>query len=181
MILRSIAREKTRFKTFELLNFCNFFFCNLEATKFWATIKSQIWNVQHEVCVVQSIDSIKNSDDNIETEHLNTFRTIWQLIDVLANIVGVNTNEEVQINARIIFTTLLICFAFLSLFYTMVVVWPSIPTLLEAICIFGVLVPVYRYNVKFARNKNRIKISGHNEIQISREKNEERCFDEKIF
>lgn len=85
----------------------------------------------------------------METEHLNIYRTVWNIINFLANIVGVDKNKDIEINFRLIFTSAVIFIAFPSIFYTMVVVWPNASTLLEVVCIFGVLLPVGIYNTRW--------------------------------
>lgn len=106
----------------------------------------KVQNLRVQVIVVQPSASTENcgSDDKdkIGTKHLNTYRTVWTLIDLLASVVGVSIFKEMGTNIRLVFTTSVICVAFPSLFYTMVVVWPNVSQLLEVICIFGVLLPV---------------------------------------
>lgn len=124
----------------------------MKVNQIWALIKSKIQNIrneQNQIRLVQPITSTENydsSDDagnNSELEHLRTYRTIMSLVNLLANIVGVSVYRDIEINFRLVATISLICVAFPSLFYTMAVLWPSVPTLLEAICIFGVLLPVW--------------------------------------
>lgn len=107
---------------------------------------------KNSVIAVQPIKPIENhgsdNENNIESEHLATYRNIWKLIDLLASMVGISAYKEVEMNFMFIFTSSVICFAFPSLFYTMIVVWPSVSTLLEVICIFGVLLPVTNLNIK---------------------------------
>lgn len=108
-----------------------------------AMMRTRIQNVKTKTIQVRPLDN-GNSDskNDIESEHLKTYRAMWNLIDGLANIVGFSALKEMEMNYRLIFTSSLIVFGFFILFYTMAVVWPSVPTLLEVVCIFGVLVPV---------------------------------------
>lgn len=113
----------------------------------WNTLKSKLenaWNRQNHlnVVLVNTISSNTGRSNRIEANHLKTFRTIWRLIDLMAFVAGLSATKEVDINARMAFTALNIFLAFVCLFYTMFIVWPSIPLLLEVICIFGVLIPV---------------------------------------
>nr|QGW45439.1 odorant receptor 66 [Bradysia odoriphaga] len=114
----------------------------------WTKWKSKLRNAldsqrQSQVILVKSINSNADNDDKkaIETKHLKVYRTIWTWIDAMAFVVGLSAFREAKINARMVFTASMICFAFVCLFYTIVVVWPSIPLLLEVICIYGVLIP----------------------------------------
>lgn len=118
-----------------------------KANQMWNTLKSKLenaWNRQNHlnVVLVNTISSNTGRSNRIEANHLKTFRTIWRLIDLMAFVAGLSATKEVDINARMAFTALNIFLAFVCLFYTMFIVWPSIPLLLEVICIFGVLIPV---------------------------------------
>lgn len=102
--------------------------------------------------------------NNVITEHLNIHRTIWYIIRILATIVGVSTYKKTEMNARLVFTSAVILVAFPSIFYTMVVVWPNIETLLEVVCIFGVLLPVcceytFSDNIKFNKLKHKVLLT----------------------
>lgn len=89
-------------------------------------------------------ESNTSNNINVETKHLNTYRTIWNIINLLANIVGIDvmTYNDIELNFRFVVTNALIFIAFASIFYTMVVVWPNASLLLEVVCLFGVLLPV---------------------------------------
>lgn len=101
---------------------------------------------RHQVIAVQPFESMRNSGSdnnvNIETEHLTACRTIWNFINFLAYFVGVDMNTEIEMNSRLVFTILSLITAYLSLFYSMVLVWPNVSVLMEVICIFGTLLPV---------------------------------------
>ncbi|XP_037036797.1 putative odorant receptor 83c isoform X4 [Bradysia coprophila] len=114
----------------------------------WAIWKSKLWNAldrqrQSHVVLVKPINLNADKDDKvfIEAKHLKVYRTIWTWIDLMAFVVGLSAFREAKINARMVYTASMICFAFVCLFYTIVVIWPSIPLLLEVICIYGVLIP----------------------------------------
>lgn len=121
-----------------------------KANQMWAAWKSKVTQTLNRQCPVHiisinPINKINNAlscNNIIIAKHLKIFRTIWRLIDLMAFIVGLSAFKEENINARQAFTASTIFFAYVSLFYTMFIVWPSIPSLLEVICIFGVLIPV---------------------------------------
>lgn len=125
-------------------------------------IKScKIHKEQTEVRMVQPIkstDSCDSDDDKreVETEHLSTYRTIWRVIDLLECVIGFSVYNEVEINVRLVFVSAMICCAYTCLFYTMAVVWPSVPMLIEVVCMFGMLFPVclgvWEKQIKFNRN-----------------------------
>ncbi len=117
-------------------------------------IKTTIQNVlhknqNHQIIFVQPKKSTENYNVNNEVinapKHLITYRTIWKFIDALANICGLSAFKKAEFsfgNYRLIFASFLICLAFPSLVYTIALNWPNIPTLLEVLCLFGILVPV---------------------------------------
>ncbi len=119
-----------------------------------AMIKTKIQTVlhknqNHQIIFVQPKKSTENYNVNNEVinepKHLITFRTIWKFIDSLANICGQSAFKKIEFsfgNYKLIFALFLICLAFPSLFYTIAVYWPNISTLLEVLCLFGILVPV---------------------------------------
>ncbi len=119
-----------------------------------AMIKTKIQNLlhkkqSHQIILVQPKKSTENFnvDDEVvnEPKHLTTYRTIWKFIDSLASICGISAYKKVEFNSgnlRIIFVTCMIFFAFTMFFYTMAIYWNNIPTLLEVICLFGILLPV---------------------------------------
>ncbi|XP_037036894.1 uncharacterized protein LOC119074711 [Bradysia coprophila] len=135
----------------------------VRANKMWATWKSKLRNAldrqrQSHVVLVKPINSNADKDDKnfIEAKHLKLYRTIWTWIDLMAFVVGLSAFREAKINARMVFTASTICFAFVCLFYTIVVIWPSIPLLLEVICIYGVLIPATLKFILVLRDMNQV-------------------------
>ncbi|XP_037036795.1 putative odorant receptor 83c isoform X2 [Bradysia coprophila] len=117
-------------------------------SQMWATLKSKFRNAlnrqrQFEVVLVKPVNPNTNTGDKnyIEAKHLKMFRAIWSLIDSMAFLVGVSAIRDENINARMALAALLISVTYPILFYTKFVVWPSVPLLLEVICIYGVLIP----------------------------------------
>lgn len=133
-----------------------YIFQEIRANQIWSSMKHRLQATiqhqsvrkkQHQVLVVKPLEPTKNcSSDNqlivVETKHLKTYRTILNFIDFLINAFGVSIYTEVDINSRFIFSTAWFSFAHASLFYTIVVVWPNISTLLEVVCLFGIMLPV---------------------------------------
>ncbi len=93
----------------------------------------------HQIILVQPKNVIN------EPKHLITYQTIWKFIDFFASICGISAYKKVEFNLsnfRVIVVTSMICLAFVSFSYTMVINLSNIPTLLEGLCLYGMLVPV---------------------------------------
>lgn len=111
----------------------------------WAAIKSKIQSVKAKKNPVIAVQPLNSTINDVEPEHLRIYKTIWSLLHLLGSIVGISAYKEMEFNLVFVITATMIFLTYPFLFYTMVVVWPDVSTLLEVICIFGVLTPV-RFN-----------------------------------